>query len=332
MKEKYIHDIYYDELESYDGYESYCYQNCQRLILEHEYGPEALMMINTAPSIECITENIIKIKEKQGMRSLLPSIDKFAKRLHYGMNENMEKVFEDNIKFVFEMKKSIIVGADTYYLPHSNNYKKKHAKHTMILCGYDLEEGTVYIIDWYKPWCYRGKMSIEQFLEARNSKNVDDGTFYSGTPIGNNWAYIEPIEQYDIAGLFDETIVLSKNNYFNNNNKGIISTLSSLKKYISSLEDEKSYERIFFEIYTLINRKKIFLEYIELYTNLKNYDCKEFIEILKKNIASWDVFVVLLLKQSKRFNEKTKTRLVKKLSELIEEEKNMIERFEKTFS
>lgn len=91
MKEKYIHDIYYDELESYDGYESYCYQNCQRLILEHEYGPEALMMINTAPSIECITENIIKIKEKQGMRSLLPSIDKFAKRLHYGMNENMEK-------------------------------------------------------------------------------------------------------------------------------------------------------------------------------------------------------------------------------------------------
>ena len=248
------------------------------------------------------------------------------------MNENMEKVFEDNIKFVFEMKKSIIVGADTYYLPHSNNYKKKHAKHTMILCGYDLEEGTVYIIDWYKPWCYRGKMSIEQFLEARNSKNVDDGTFYSGTPIGNNWAYIEPIEQYDIAGLFDETIVLSKNNYFNNNNKGIISTLSSLKKYISSLEDEKSYERIFFEIYTLINRKKIFLEYIELYTNLKNYDYKEFIEILKKNIASWDVFVVLLLKQSKRFNEKTKTRLVKKLSELIEEEKNMIERFEKTFS
>ena len=105
-----------------------------------------------------------------------------------------------------------------------------------------------------------------------------------------------------------------------------------MKKYISSLEDEKSYERIFFEIYTLINRKKIFLEYIELYTNLKNYDYKEFIEILKKNIASWDVFVVLLLKQSKRFNEKTKTRLVKKLSELIEEEKNMIERFEKTFS
>lgn len=36
MKEKYIHSVYYDELEICDGYESYCYQNCQRLILDIE--------------------------------------------------------------------------------------------------------------------------------------------------------------------------------------------------------------------------------------------------------------------------------------------------------
>ena len=333
MKEKYIHDIYYDKLESYDGYDSYCYQNCQRIVLEHEYGREALLMINTALSVEYITENDIIIKEKKRMRSLLPSVDRFVKRLYYDMNENMRIVFEDNIKFIYENKKPIIVGADTYYLPHSNNYKEKHAKHTMILCGYNLDEGNVYIIDWYRPWCFRGKMSIEQFLEARNSKNVNDGTFYSGTPIGNNWAYIDTIENYSFDNLFHETIVLSRNNYFHDGDKGIISILSFLQKYISSLKDEKSYEKLFFEIYTLSNRKKIFLEYIELYSNLKHqYYYNEFIEILKNNIDSWDVLVVLLLKQSNRYNEKTRIRLVKKCGELINEEKNMIDKFEIFFS
>lgn len=328
---KYIHDIYYDKLESCDGYESYCYQNCQRIVLEHEYGREALLMINTALSVECVDKREIMITEKDGMRSLLPSVDMFVKRFYYDTNENMRMVFEDNIKFIYQNQKPIIVGADTYYLPHSTNYKKKHAKHTMILCGYDLEGATVYIIDWYKSWCYRGEMSIEQFLKARNSQNVDDGTFYSGTPIGNNWAYIEKIEQYDIDELFYETVSLSKDNYFNEDSNGIMSILESLKEYISSLDDEKSYDRLFFEIYTLVNRKKIFLEYIQVYSNLKNYDYKEFVETLKKIIASWDVFVVLLLKQSKRYSEKTRKRLVKKMTELIDEEKNMIEIFEEFF-
>lgn len=331
MKQKYIHDIYYNELESYDGYESYCYQNCQRLILEYEFGREALLMINTAMSIECVTENDVKIKAKRGMRSLLPSVDKFVHRISYGIDENANSIFEENIKFISENDEPIIVGADTYYLPHSNNYMKKHAKHTMILCGYDLKEGVVYIIDWYKSWCYKGKMSIKDFLEARNSQNADDGTFYSGTPIGNNWAYIEKIEQYDIDELFYETVSLSKENYFNNDKNGIISTLVSLKKYISSLEEEKAYDKLFFEIYTLVNRKKIFLEYVEVYSNLKNNVYREFVEVLKKNTAIWDVFVVLLLKQSKRYNEKTRSRFVKKMTELIDEEMKLVEILDKSF-
>lgn len=332
MKEKYIHDIYYDTLDSCDGYESYCYQNCQRIIVEHRYGAEALMMINTALSIEETTENEIKIKEKKGMRSLLPSLDKCTHRLYYNLNENEEKIFKDNIKFIFKEKQPIVVGADTFYLPHSNNYRKKHAKHTMILCGYDLEKGVVYIIDWYKPWAFKGEMSIENFLEARNSMNADDGSFYSGTPIGNNWAYIEPIEKYDIDELFAETIVISRNNYFNFNNMGIINTLLFVQKYIDSLEEENVFERIFFEIYTFINRKKIFLEYIELYSKLKSQnDYNDFIDILKTNIFCWDVFTVLLLKQSKRYNEKTRIRIVNKMSELIEEERNLIEKFEEIF-
>lgn len=332
MKEKYIHDIYYDTLASYDGYESYCYQNCQRIILEHRYGAESLMMINTALSIEEIIENEIRIKQKKGMRSLLPSLDKYTHRRYYNLNENEEKIFTANIKFIFEENQPIIVGADTFYLPHSNNYKKKHAKHTMILCGYDLEKGVVYIIDCYKPWAFKGEMSIENFLEARNSMNADDGSFYSGTPIGNNWAYIDLIEQYDIDILFTETIVISKNNYFNFNDNGMIDTLFALQKYIDSLVDDKAYDRIFFEIYTWINRKKIFLGYVDLYSMLKKRnDYNDFIDILKQNISCWDVFTILLLKQSKRYNEKTRMRIVKKMSELIEEEKNLIEKFEKTF-
>ena len=137
---------------------------------------------------------------------------------------------------------------------------------------------------------------------------------------------------YSYDNLFDETIELSKKYYFNNNDKGVIYILSYIQKYISLIENEKAYEKLFFEIYTLLNRKKLLLEYISQYSSFKkkNY-YNEFIERLKKNIANWDVVVVLLLKQSKRYNEKTMTRLVKKCGELIDEELTIIKIFDKVF-
>ena len=190
----------------------------------------------------------------------------------------------------------------------------------------------MHVIDWYSPWFYKGEVDIETFLQARNSKNEKDESYYSGTPIKNNWAYIEKIPQYSADKLFDETIKLSKKFYFNDSDKGVIAALSLLLKYISVMEDETDYNRVFYYMYTLLNRKKIFLQYIEYYSNLKQLDRNTiFITQLKKNIANWDVIVILLLKQSKRYNVKTRNHLIDKISKSISEELIMIQTIEKLF-
>lgn len=332
MIEKYIHDIYNKKIDHYEGYESFCYQNCQRIILEYAYGSNAILFINTVPSIEIEAMDKLRLREKYDFRSLLPSVNKYTNRFYYKDDESTEDILNRNIKFVYENKNPIIVGADTFFLPYSANYKKRHAKHTLILCGFDLTRNVVYVIDWYSPWFYKGEVDIETFLQARNSKNEKDDSYYSGSPIENNWAYIEKIPQYSADKLFDETIKLSKKNYFNDSDNGVIAALSLLLKYISVMENETDYNRVFYYMYTLLNRKKIFLQYIEYYSNLKQLDRNTiFITQLKKNIANWDVIVILLLKQSKRYNVKTRNHLIDKISKSISEELIMIQTIEKLF-
>ena len=36
MIEKYIHDIYNKKIDHYEGYESFCYQNCQIVKYNHK--------------------------------------------------------------------------------------------------------------------------------------------------------------------------------------------------------------------------------------------------------------------------------------------------------
>ena len=98
------------------------------------------------------------------------------------------------------------------------------------------------------------------------------------------------------------------------------------------MENETDYNSVFYYMYTLLNRKKIFLQYIEYYSNLKQLDRNTiFITQLKKNIANWDVIVILLLKQSKRYNVKTRNHLIDKISKSISEELIMIQTIEKLF-
>lgn len=64
MIEKYIHDIYNKKIDHYEGYESFCYQNCQRIILEYAYGSNAILFINTVPSIEIEAMDKLRLREK----------------------------------------------------------------------------------------------------------------------------------------------------------------------------------------------------------------------------------------------------------------------------
>ena len=333
MGEIYINEIYSKQLGKYDGYESFCYQNCLRILLENRYGLDALLLLNTVPTIEFENNNKLFWGEKDGFRSLLPSVDQYIERTYYNENIDGNQVCNDNLKYIYKNEKPIIVGVDPYYLPYTSNYRCKHASHTIILCGYDLKKGNVYIIDWYKTWYYKGKLDIKTFIKARNSKNEKDSSFYSGTPICNNWATIKKIPNISEDKLFGETVKLAKSYYYNFSEEGIISALFSLQGCIKLLEDESKYNDLYFGMYTLHNRKKIFMEYVDYYLKFKYKNNNvDFIRNLKKNIEHCEVVGILLLKQTKRYSKNTNDRIIRNINELIEEEKDMIEKFENLFS
>ena len=89
MIEKYIHDIYNKKIDHYEGYESFCYQNCQRIILEYAYGSNAILFINTVPSIEIEAMDKLRLREKDDFRSLLPSVNKYTNRFYYKDDESI---------------------------------------------------------------------------------------------------------------------------------------------------------------------------------------------------------------------------------------------------
>lgn len=330
MTQVYVNKLYNRKLEYYNGYESFCYQNCLRIILENKFGTKANLFINTALSVIIKENNGFKLNEVGELRSLLPSINDSVHRLYYDEDYDENVVFEENIKYMYEHDEPIVVGVDTYYLPYASNYLKNHAKHTLILCGYDLIKREVYVIDWYSPWFFKGTLCIDDFLLARKSKNEDDGTIYSGSPVENNWAYIMPIEEKTSRELLVETLNITKANYYNN--EGIIVALDKLKVYLNNIEDNEEFKKIYYFMYSLYFRKKFFLQYLELYAKDDNIVSESlFVDTLKSSIANWDVMLILILKQSRKSSEKTLNRIIEKIGIIMDEEKIMMKEIDNVF-
>lgn len=75
------------------------------------------------------------------------------------------------------------------------------------------------------------------------------------------------------------------------------------------------------------------MEYVDYYLKFKYKNNNvDFIRNLKKNIEHCEVVGILLLKQTKRYSKNTNDRIIRNINELIEEEKDMIEKFENLFS
>lgn len=210
---KYINEIYDMELDYYNGYESFCYQNCLRILLQSMGYKYPELYINAAMTL--------RLEEKNGgwcftfhdgMRGMLPSLG--ANLIRTYEKDDAITIWERNKLYLSERREPFIAGVDTYYLPYASNYKKNHAKHTLIVCGYDLADDTVYIIDWYPVWFYRGKVKLKNLLLARSSQNESDGTIYSGRPVENNWAYINQFEACEPEDLMKEFLTISLEKFF----------------------------------------------------------------------------------------------------------------------
>jgi len=80
-----------------------------------------------------------------------------------------------------------IAIVDVFYLRYRKEFNNTHGAHAVIVVGYDENNDTVTIYDWYEPYFFHGDISFSSFFAARSSVNKKDNNPYSGWPIYNKW-------------------------------------------------------------------------------------------------------------------------------------------------
>lgn len=321
----YLDKLFQKDIKFYNGFETFCYQNCQKILLEEQGVKYPELYVNAALSLS-YDKMTNKIFTSNKARSLLPSNISKVKRFYYDKNEiGTKEVFELNIKYMVEKQKPIIVGVDSYYLKYATNYKRNHAIHTLVLCGYDLVRKEVYVIDWYPSWFYRGIISIDDFLCARESANPYDGTMFSGSAIKNNWAYIDNITEFTPDTLMKELLDIVFSEYYTEEFKGTIvqgiDAIEEIKKYLLKSESQILFGDIYRNINLVSKRQRLFQQYLECYEGVTgNRRLRNCIEISNNIVKDWDILLMLILKCSNSLNERTKERLEKRFEMLISNE------------
>lgn len=301
----------YNKKQTYNNQnDSFCFQNGIRHILEYYGIKNAGFFINSSLSfivnVNKMLEYGYSVSYDDNAFSVLPAFKHKAIR-NYPSDQNSIDVWKIN-KEKIDNGIPLIVGVDAYYLDYTPNYKKNHAGHTFIMCGYSEVKKDINFIDWYDPWFYKGIIKFETFMQARSSENLWDGGVYSGHPICNNWAEIdtEGWDESNLALLF-QTIFLTIDQYYsekcgNNTFNGI----HGLKVLLSILNDIKlndiEYRKLFLKdlhtkLYSMVKRKKLFRHYLDIASNdFESNVLKSVIMKLNSIIASWEKFLMLILK------------------------------------
>ncbi len=321
----------------YDEYDSFCYQNCIRQILEWFQVNNAKFYINTSL---CLTlkkqqDNEYNIDDDNA-RNVLPKYkDKIMR--YYPYDKNKYEVWKENLE---KLKSGvpIITGVDSYYLKHLPYFKKSHGIHTVILAGYSLENNKVNIIDWFAPWFFKGSEDFENYIEARDSENIFDGGIFSGLPIMNNWAEIDNNGwNTDIMELIHSNIDLSINQYYleneskDNCSKGIYALREVLNilegiKLLDIEEKKKALKKLYYNLYGVVKRKVFFRHFLDnayFATNIEQFnDSKIFITEI---INGWEELLNVVMKGAFRCKDETLLKISEKLLRIIENEEEFYE-------
>lgn len=319
---QYINKIYEMEMEYFNGYESFCYQNCLRILLQGLNYKHPELYINAARTLRIGEENSTPyFCPHQNMRGLLPSIYDNVVRTYE--EDGAEEVWRKNMAFLCERDEPIVVGVDTYHLMYASNYKKNHAKHTMILCGYDLKKGEVYVIDWYAPWFYRGKVNIKDFLRARSSINEKDGTIYSGRAINNNWAYINKFEPREPKVLLSEVINTSMKYFFltSGEHEGVGSILEMCDILKSRNNCDINCDYLYRDVLSIIHRVQFFLQYLERFDvyqpGIIPISLRERLAEMK---GDWEIVQFLFMKQLRSGTKENILKIAKRMERIYQKE------------
>lgn len=326
-------NIMMEELTYYLGYESFCYQNCLRILLEAYGVNNAALYINAGLSL-VVKENKgnIKITYNKGSRDLLPQYAKHVTRYYYNRDVSGETIFAENITLLNRINAPIIVGLDTFYLPYASNYKANHAIHTAIMCNYNSNSHDIEVVDYYEPWLFRGTVKENAFIQSRSSLNAFDGTVYSGVPINNNWAsfdgtQLEASPQLLLKQILDLTI----KQFFTHSDMeltgmdGLQRILNYCIKLYSGPNDWKErFKQLHIELFGLRKRFKFFQQYLKIASEyVKIRELSQVVSFLDKVDEKWDIILLIVLKLSRKESDKVIQKLKDNFNDMLEMDRQL---------
>lgn len=328
-------DIYNEDQSAYSEYETFCYQNNVRQILEYMKVKNAFAFINASLSFEVRKENEsdLYISSKAGSNTLIPMV----KDLIFRKNDerNIEDVWKDNIKMI-ESGYPLVITTDSFYIPYLQFYKKSHGRHCFIAAGFNENNLDPYVVDVCESWSHKGEMDLNDFYAARSSINEFDGGVFSGVPIRNNWAYIKK-DGWDGFDSHDAVREVLKITYEQYNNASVdcldgINAMKEVLKWLDLLKTVDIEERknkirdLYDQLFWTIKRKNLFSFYVRKAIE-EDLLPKEYMVIADKSkelFENWDMFSKFILKHSFIGKEQSIDKIKEKLCEIMVSEEELI--------
>lgn len=332
-----LSDIYNAYQTFYDDYEYYCFKSCYFNVLNY-YGVK-----NAEYYIECsldwtfrkVEESEDEFKYQFSTGDSYSSFYKpFDQSVHYLSKKELsiEEIWEINKKSI-DNDIPVIAQVDVFYLKYTPYFGKKHSFHALILAGYEELTKEVYVIDWYKPWYYKGCLSFEELNLARDSENERDGLF-SGNPINYLYSEIDrnKFDKMDTPQLIAKSIQDNLDKYYlgkieGNAYKGyyaINEIAKLLEKNISLDLDHRTrfLEDLHQKLYFIVTRKKLFYWYVEKIN--KDFPFI-YVDHVKKQLSDsielWKVLLSLIIKCSMSNDDSIYENIITKMHDIIIKEK-----------
>lgn len=328
-------DIIDHEQVFYGEFEYFCYKVCYYNILRY-YGVR-----NPELYLNYTMKWILKVDNNStwGFSFSFGDSNDGLKRIFDNSIIEIDNEFEDEAK-IWEINKNwlelgmpVVVGVDVYYLPYTPYYERKHAIHSLIVCGY--KENEVEVIDWYPDWFYKGKIDLEDLDYARKSKNDEEGIL-SGVPIQYESIVIKKdIYSDDHIGLIKKTINDLKNEFYCKGNNDLFnfygySALCEFGKILENNEGMKDDERklflkyVFESVYFVPSRKRMFLWFMNSVSNIyPSFQSGQLIEKIKKSIDEWKKFISILTKCMISGKMTDYEKILIKFKEILDDEKDL---------
>ena len=305
-----------EDLEVMAGVDSFCYQNCLRIVMKLQAIEYPELYLNATLSVKYDLHERM-LRPGTNIRTLFPEESRYVHRVTYEEEVDPMVIFRENIKYIQDHDSPMIVGVDTFYLPYASNVGKNHAKHTAILCGWDEKSQKVYLIDWYPPWFFKGSVDLKDFLLARSSKNEDAGSIYSGNKIGNNWAVIEGIQPKSKDYLLHELLDSMRREYYRDADDYYLygpEAITAMKGVIDECLSKEQFHSLHREIWFIGKRYRLFSGFLQNYRDSDLYETVEkILDCVDKEADEWDRMLMLSTKgciaPTDRVREKFKNRI-----------------------